>query len=445
MSDMLSIGASGLKAYQVALNTVSENIANAGTAGYSRRVASTTEVAAVSTSGTLNGLGALVTGVNRVSDFYRAAEVRSSGSDLARTQTSVTWLDRIENSLDGSKLGTRMSDFFTAATTLAGDPTSLGARSSMLEAAAGVASAFSDTGASLDQIAQDLDGTGRASVDSLNTAAAALAKVNDGLSRAQPGTAGAAALLDQRDQLLEQMSALTDVSVQFDTIGRATVRGGGTAGPVLVEGTQAATTVYVSNSSGAIGFNVVNGSSLQALSPTGGVLSGVVDAMGRVTEAKESLATLATDFVNGVNTVQAGGRDLDGNPGAALFAGGTGGTAQVTMVLDDPRGIAAAAVGGGTRDNTNLTALASLRTAGGFENKIADMTTANAATLAQRKAVADAQSTIHDNAIAARDAASGVNLDSEAVDLMRFQQAYSATGRVIQVARDTLQSILDIR
>ena len=69
----------------------------------------------------------------------------------------------------------------------------------------------------------------------------------------------------------------------------------------------------------------------------------------------------------------------------------------------------------------------------------------NATTLASRKQVADAQSAIRDGAVAARDAISGVNLDSEAVDLLRFQQAYSASSRIIQVARDTLQTILDIR
>ena len=121
------------------------------------------------------------------------------------------------------------------------------------------------------------------------------------------------------------------------------------------------------------------------------------------------------------------------------------GTAQVKMTLGDPSQIAAAAVGGGTRDNTNLQALAQLRLSGNYENRVVQMTTTNAATLAQRKAVADAQGTIHDNAVAARDGASGVNLDNEAVDLMRFQQAYAATGRVIQAARDAIQTILDIR
>jgi flagellar hook-associated protein 1 FlgK len=445
MSDMLSIAASGLKAYQVALSTVSENISNAGTVGYSRRSVATTEVAAVGSDSSLNGLGSRVTGITRAGDFYASSQVRTSGSDLARTETSVTWLDRIEAGLDGSQLSSRLSDFFTASTTLAGDPTSLGARASMLEAASGVASAFSSTGTALDQVAQDLDGTARSSVDSLNSAAATLARINDGISRATPGTSGAAALLDQRDQALEQMSALTDVSVQFDSIGRATVRAGGTAGPVLVDAGQAATVVYASNAAGVVSYNVINGASLQALSPTGGALAGVVDSMQRVVDAKTQLQSLAQDFATGVNNVQAGGRDLDGNPGQPLFALGTNGTGQMTTTLTDPRGIAAAAVGGGTRDNSNLATLAQLRASGGYENRIVDMTTANAATLAQRKAVAAAQNTIHDNAVATRDSGSGVNLDSEAVDLMRFQQAYAATSRVIQVARETMQTILDIR
>ena len=73
------------------------------------------------------------------------------------------------------------------------------------------------------------------------------------------------------------------------------------------------------------------------------------------------------------------------------------------------------------------------------------LVSANAAALQNRNTVAAAQSAIHDGAVTARDAVSGVDLDTEAVDLLRFQQAYSASSRVIQAARDTFQSILDIR
>ena len=449
MSDMLAIGASGLRAYQVALNTVSENIANAGTAGYSRRTTNVKEVASIggiSAQSTGSGEGAAVIGVQRAGDMFKVAEVLSSGADLGKTTTSVNWLDRIETSLSGSVLGARLSSFFTSATTLAGDPTSSAARSAMLESAGGVASAFSETGASLDRVSADLDTTTHDTVSSLNSLAETLAKINTGLGRAAVGTAGNAALLDQRDQTLEAMSALTDVNVSYDNAGRATVHVGGSSGPVLVDHGQASTVGYSRNSSGTIAFRVLTGVTETILSPIGGALAGIVDGSQRIADARTQLQGIAQNFVDGVNAVQAQGRDLDNVSGAAMFAiDPSQGTAQVSVTLADPRGIAAAAVGGGQRDNSNLAAFATLRTSGKFESNVVDMTTTNASALAQRKSVADAQTTIRNNAVAARDSLSGVDLDTEAVDLMRFQQAYSAASRVIQVARDTIQSILDIR
>jgi flagellar hook-associated protein 1 FlgK len=437
MSDMLAIGASGLRAYQVALNTVSENIANSGTAGYTRRTTNIKEVASIggiSAQTIGSGEGAAVIGVQRAGDMFKMAEVLSAGSDLGKTATS------------GSVLGARLSSFFTSATTLAGDPTSTAARSAMLEAAGGVASAFSETGASLDRVAADLDTTTRDTVSSLNSLAATLAKINNGLGRAVAGSAGNAALMDQRDQTLEAMSALTDVHVSYDNAGRASVNVGGSGGPLLVDGNFNATVGYSRNSSGTIAFSVLTGVTSQSMSPTGGALAGIMDGAQRIADARQQLQGIAQNFVDDVNAVQAGGRDLDNVAGAAMFTiDPTKGTAQVSVTLDDPRGIAAAAVGGGQRDNANLAAFANIRTTGAYESKVVDMTTTNASALAQRKSVADAQQTIRDNAVSSRDALSGVDLDTEAVDLMRFQQAYSAASRVIQVARETIQSILDIR
>ena len=82
MSDLLSIGASGVRAYQTALTTVGENIANTGVAGYSRRAATLSEVSSVAgtTGRNLTGLGATVTGIGRAADAYRASAVRDSSS-----------------------------------------------------------------------------------------------------------------------------------------------------------------------------------------------------------------------------------------------------------------------------------------------------------------------------------------------------------------------------
>lgn len=444
MSDLLSIGASGVRAYQSALTTTSENIANAGTDGYSRRIAGTREVIAANgmSSSKLSGNGVMVSGVTRAADDLRSANVRAAGADLARSEAGVVWLDRIEGALTGNKLDERLAAFFNAAATLAADPVASAPRATMVQAAAGLADSFAATGAALDGALADLDATADAATGQLNQLTAGLAKVNSGLGRVAAGTSSQAALLDERDRLLESMSALTDVAVQFDSFGRASVKAGA-GGPSLVQGDQAAVATYARGPNGAVSFAVYGIDGTQALTPVGGALAGMAEGAARIADARDRLNAIATAFVTGVNTVQAAGRDLDGNAGAAMFAGD--GAASVTLVLSDPRDIAAAAPGAGQRDNANLAALAMLRKDGAFESDLTTLTTGNASALAGRRAIADVQSTIRSNAAAARDSLSGVNIDEEAVDLIRFQQAYQASSRVIQVARETLDTLFNIR
>ncbi|WP_380788237.1 flagellar hook-associated protein FlgK [Sphingomonas sp. R86521] len=448
MSDLLSIGASGVNAYQNALSTVSENIANTGVAGYSRRTVSLKEVAASGTSLTStarsSGSGVNATSINRAADAFRNAAVRSSGSDLARTEAGSTWLDGIQNALTGNRVGTQLTSFFNSATALAADPTSTASRATMLEGATSLAAAFGATGAALGAVASNLDATATQATQSLGSLGAALAKVNDGLARTQAGSGAAAGLADQRDQLLEQMSAIVDVSVTTDAAGRATVKIGGDSGPVLVAGSEAGSVAYERSSSGQASFAVIRAGTVTSMTPGGGALAGIADGAQRIADATAALGDIATSFTSQVNAVQTQGRDLDGNPGTALFATG-GSPTDIRVALTDPRGIAAASATGSARDASNLTALQAVRTSGGFETGTTALVATNAAALSQRKTVADAQSSIRDGAVSARDAVSGVSLDTEAVDLMRFQQAYQASSRIIQVARETFQSILQIQ
>ncbi|MBO9713902.1 flagellar hook-associated protein FlgK [Sphingomonas sp.] len=445
MSDMLSIGASGVRAYQAALTTVSDNIANAGTAGYTRRTTTIREVAAPTSAKitSTSGMGSIASGVVRNADDLRAAGVRSASSDLARTEAGATWLDRIQDALTGNQLSDRITDFFNSAKAVAADPSALAPRATMLESATSVANAFAATGDALATTASDLDASAGAAVTQLNSLTAGLAKVNAGLARATPGSAGAATLADQRDQLLEQISMIADVSVSLDGYGRAAVSAGG-GGPTLVQGEGAASVTYVLNDEGALSFATHDGSGTHAFGPSGGALAGIADGALRIASARETLGMIAQDFVSGVNAVQAQGQDLTAGAGAPMFEAGDPAT-KIAVVLGDPRGIAAASPGGGVRDNANLARLDALRSSGAFEARMTDTVSSNAAALSARQTLSDAQTAIRDSAVAQRDNASGVNIDEEAVDLMRFQQAYQASSRVIQIARETLQSILDIR
>lgn len=447
MSDLLAVGATGVRAYQTALTTVSENIANAGTAGYSRRTTSLTEITSVSSRSAVagqSGNGVAVTGIARAGDDLRAASVRTAGSDLARTQTSVSWLQQIESALSGNTLSDSLTGFFNAAKSVAADPTASTPRSAFIEAGTTVANAFTVTGHALDTALSGLDATANDAVTQINDLTTALGRVNDGLGATQPNSSAAAQLLDQRDQLLDQISAISNINVTTDGIGRATVRLGDASGPVLLAGDVAGLVSYNRNAAGAVSYAVSRNGTVAAVTPTGGALAGIADGAQRIANAQDALDQLASDFTTSINAVQAQGRDLDNNPGAPFFTVGATPT-DISVAITDPRTIAAAAVGGGTRDNSNLKALEAVRSAGGYETNLTTLISTNASTLASRQAVADAQTTIRSGAVASRDAVSGVSLDAEAVDLLRFQQAYQASSRVIQAAQDTLQTILNLR
>ncbi|MBR0553108.1 flagellar hook-associated protein FlgK [Stakelama marina] len=446
MSDLLSIGASGVRAYQSAMTTVSENIANVGTTGYARRSTDLSEISAAEsfrTRSVLSGQGVSINGISRAADPFRSAEVRSAQSDLSRTSTGVATLERIDSSLTDYQLSDRLTAFFAAAKSVAADPSATGPRAAMLESAQGVASAFAGSGRALDAAANEIDTHAKQSLDQLNQLTGALAKVNSSLGRTAADNSGHAQLLDERDRILESMSKITDISVDIDTAGRASVRGGGSAGPMLVQGDIASTVSYSRNATGAVSLAVSRLGTTSALTPTGGELAGIVDGAQRIAAASEQLDTIAKDFVDGINAVQAGGNDLSGNPGAAMFAM-SGGASTMTMPMTDPGAIAAAGPSGGARDNSNVANLDAFRTSGNIENRITDLVTDNASALSGRRAVSDVQTAIKDKATAARDSVAGVNLDEEAVDLLRFQQAYQASSRVIQVARESLQSLLNI-
>lgn len=448
MSDMLAIGASGVRAYQSALTSTSENIANAGVDGYSRR---TTTLRDISPSGSSltggsvrNGSGVAIIGVERAGDQFRATEVRSTSSELGKSEAGIVWLETIERALSGSRLTDGIAAFFNAAQNVAADPSSLASRTVMLDKASGLAGGFASTATTLATAASDLDATAEQAVRDLNVTAEALAKVNAGLGRASPGTSGQAGLLDQRDRLLETMSTLIDVDVQFDDFGRASVRAGGVAGPVLIAGEVAGYISYARNDEGAAALTLSRNQQVNVVSANGGAIAGIADGAQRIADARATIEDLAEQFVDGVNALQAQGDDLDATAGAEMFEM-LDGAASMKLTLEDPRGIAAAATGGGSRNNANLAEFAAFRDTGGFEDRLTELNLVNASALQGRKSVAEAQSIMRDQAIAGRDALSGVNLDEEAVDLMRFQQAYQASSRVIQIARETLQSILDIR
>ncbi|MGJ3628919.1 FlgK family flagellar hook-associated protein [Sphingomonas sp. MMS24-JH45] len=242
------------------------------------------------------------------------------------------------------------------------------------------------------------------------------------------------------------MSGLADVSTSYDRFGRVTARLGGQTGPILVEGNIAGEVGYARNAQGAVAFAVTREFQSSTFVPTGGSLAGIGDAAGKVAASRQSLDGIARAFADGVNGAPATGQDLNGVTGADILVYDTQRPSQMKLVdTATPDKIAAASRSTGPRDGGNLAAFATLRKTGTFEAQLTRLTADNAAAIENRSTVAAAQSAILEGAVTDRDTTMGVNLDNEAIDLLRFQQAYQASSRVIAVAKEIFQSLMEIR
>jgi flagellar hook-associated protein 1 FlgK len=389
-SDMLSIAASGTRAAQAALNVTSQNIANANTAGYVRRSVNLAEVSGTNMTGatfntvTLNGVR--VVGVDRDVDSYLQSEVRRTGSDAARADTLVTGLTSVNDAVDNSGLYDSITAYQTALSKLSASPTDSALRANVLEAGRTLAQSFNQASSALSATKSGLTQSASAGVTQVNTLATTLAKLNQTIG-STPDPTSQADLLDQRDNILSQLSQYGDITTTIASNGTVQVQMGGTSGPVLVSGNTANTLAMSQDATGAISYTV--GSS--ALTLSGGSLAGNQQAMTAAISTGSTLDTIANSLSSTVNSAQTNGAAQDGSAGQAMFSGS--GAAGITLALTSGSQIATAPSGSaanstdGSNLNSLISSLKSVDVAGQANNLILQTSTAVAGNTTTRDAL----------------------------------------------------------
>ncbi|WP_260580408.1 flagellar hook-associated protein FlgK [Sphingopyxis sp. PET50] len=438
MTDLLSIGASGLKAYSRAMSTVGDNIANAQTPGYARRTLALKEMA----SGTESALvgrnvspgGVTIRGITRSVDKWLIEDARTSAGEAQRAATRADWMTKVESALsdDANGISTNLTKLFTTADQLTADPNNVTLRAQFLQSAADVATGFRTSAAQLDSMSQGVSDAAQASVADLNTDLDALESVNAGLRKARAGSTNEASLLDERDRLIDQIASQMPVTASFDDKGAVTLRAAG-SGDMLVGNATVTHVAVTVAADGQLGFSAGGA----AIDPASGNLAGLGQAADHIADQRAGLDAAAAQFAGQLNAAHQAGTDANGNAGQPLFTGATAATLTATSLSAAQ---VAAANGSGT--NGNMLAIGAMRGADDPEAAWTARLASQAQATASARAQDAAATTRADGAIAARDNVSGVDLDQEAADLLRFQQAYSAAARTIQVARETMQALL---
>jgi flagellar hook-associated protein 1 len=447
LSDLLSLGLSGLTAYRTALAAVGENVANAETPGFARRTVRLDAGAAGAASdpqSRANHLfgGVVASGVIRAWDMFRATEARHAAAADGRGSVREQWLTGIESALDDSAagVGARLTAFFNAADTLAAAPADTLNRSRTLLALEEAAGAFRNSGSALARISSAIGEAAALDVEKLNQSLTALADVNRTLLGTPPGGTTRAALEDERDRLIDAIAGSVDIVTTTGDDGTATVKLADAPGSTILGIGIRATFGLAATADGRLSVQLTTATGTAAFTPVTGRLAGYVETSAVTADRRAALDALAGDFAAEINAWSAAGRDANGTAGAPLLAI-TAGAMTLRALVEDPALVPAASTDG--RPNGNLLALAALRGDGGVEQRWTGIVAGHAQQLAAAKSEAAAVSAWRDNAYAALDETTGIDLDREAADLLRFQQAYSAATRIIQVGREIFNDLLN--
>ena len=222
-----NVAVKGLNANQTALHTTGHNISNAKTEGFNRQ---RVELKA-DTPYTFAGVGQLGTGVRiqsvvRMVDEFVDLQIRNENSILAQYEAQYDTIGQIEmvfNEPSNTGLNFAMGEMFNAWQELSKNPESLNAKSIVVEKSKAFADSLNHMASRANQLKGDVvDSIGK-NVFDVNSLVTQLNTVNEQIANIQIKGQSPNDLLDTRDQILKDLSSLTEIRADIDKWGRATV------------------------------------------------------------------------------------------------------------------------------------------------------------------------------------------------------------------------------
>jgi flagellar hook-associated protein 1 len=448
LNAILNTGVSSLQAQQAALAVTSNNIANTNTDGYTRERAYLVSQLPFSMPGMQIGTGVALAGVQRLRPVLLDATYRMELGQQSRYEVlsgTAHALESVPGNINGTNLNTALTDFFNAFQDLSAHPADLAVRQAVVDKGAGLTDFFGEMSSQLGSLTAQQDAAVNSASDDINSMLQRLSVFNVEISRAELGGGTAAGLRDQRDLLLDQLSAYTDLSVSETSTGMVDVSANGQA---LVSGANVFAVQAVSNG-GQLEVHSSNGVDIAG---TGGKLRGYQESYQAVAQARTQLDGIANALITAVNALHAApgaAFDLNGAQGLAFFSGTDAASIAVNAaVAADPAKVVAANTASPGNNGVAL-ALAqvqdvALLPSGATLNDAATNLISGLGAAAQR---ADQLGSTYQSALDSvntqRQAVGGVNMDEELSNIMAYQHAYGAAARVVTAVDEAMDTIIN--
>jgi len=456
---ILNMASRALMAHQQSINVTGNNIANVNTPGYSRqRLMLSTSDPLHSPIGTI-GNGVYAVGVERIYDRFIGVQINTENQSLGRWAAQKQVMAGVEIIFDESRgfgLSQAISDYFSAWQELSMDPDGITERQMLISKGEALASSFNQKYAELESAQKSIDMDIHGAVENISQISAQIADLNAKIVNSEISGHTANEYRDQRDLALKELSELIDISTFEDQSGsvKVTLNGGRT----LVDGkTYHKLSTQVNPGTGL--FDVMwhhhDGSAVDITGNiTGGKMQGWLEARDvTLQDYMTRLNDLAIAIRDEVNREHRGGFGLDESTNIDFFTGTDASDIQVNLsVVNDHNLIAAASDidslpgdGGNAVDIADLQNLAILN--GGtvtFDEYYNALVSDVGSEVVQIDAYYQHQFDMLTQLENYRESISGVSLDEEMVNLVKFQSAYDASAKLITTTDELIQTVLNM-
>jgi len=441
----LEIGKRALNAQRSAITITGHNIANINTPNFARQ---RTELAVSLSDDIVSGVD--VDEVRQIRDKFLDARLRTQVQDFNKWETQSSMLSQIEDVLgtSGSGISNTLSQFWDGWQDLANQPESESARVTVMGRGERLASHFNKVDSELKQMRVDINAQMETKIQLINSTAETIGKLNTEISIIQGTGENANDQIDSRVALIDELSTLVNVTTHQEENASAKVF---ISGFCIVEGGEVTQLNSTISSGGHATFSnpvLPDGSPVDI---TSGELAGIMELRDTtIPEFVDRMNQLAASFIADVNSLHSAGYGLDNSTGLSLFSGGRASDMTVNSVIKNNTDKLATSSSMNSEGNNEVAlSISQLRYAQKFNNgtetyeDFYNATVGMAGVKSQEaQRFADNQQLLVERFEALRDGVSGVSLDEEMTNLIKFQHAYEAAARFVGVVDEMMETVL---
>ena len=475
-TSLLNIGHSGLMASQKRLSTAGHNVANANTEGFSRQRAPQETAGPVQYGDLVLGTGTQIARVERVHDKYLESKLGSSVTDHSFFKEKAFQLSQVENVLneiDIAGFNSTLNSFFNSFRELSKRPDNESLKIIVREKSIHLVKNFHRIKRSLNDLQLSIDRKIVGSVENINLVLRQIGKLNGEIAKVENEERVTGDLRDGRDLKIRELAEFLSINVYEDNRGQYTINANGIGSLVSGSNVQelsgqksndsnsylpGGVEIYFTERSAYAVSKKLSGGSL-------GALFSIRD--GELKELQKHLDNLAFSLVNEINSAHRHGvviRGLGSGINEKRITGvnffnelgsdyRAGESIDISKeIRQDSRNIATAEYPGTPGDNRVAVLISRLQydkvlddRSSTFEDFYLKGIGKIGARLKEVKMNEEHSFGILTQDKEIRERVSGVSIDEETANMMRFQHAFNASARVMSVADEMFKTVLGIK